>query len=378
MNPYLANFANMARPGRGPAPMLGRAAPPPGAGMAPTVPQGMPQQPPRPVAPRIDPSRVVRPMSNLPINQAAAAGRGGDSMMAHMTPGEIAVPPEVQTPEVLAALNRAFAERGTSPNSYQAGNSEQKINPETGAPEFGFFDLNSLLPLALSIGGSALLGPEFGAAIEGLGVGADTAGIVGGALGSGLGSTAGNLIGGKDFGEALGTGALSGLGSGIGGYIGNAFGTGATPMDTTGPIGSDGIRNIVGMADLPGGGLSSTGMPLTLDTGTVAADTSAYPNLISGGGLTAADSAAAAKPESSIFGKLISKQGIGSGIGGALGGAVAEDLYRKPVKTSVYDPKIPTKPLSAYVGSGYGTPVFPTRDDLLNNGGREWNYYPNG
>jgi hypothetical protein len=34
-------------------------------------------------------------------------------MMAHMTPGEIAVPPQVQTPDVLTTLNKAFTEAGT-------------------------------------------------------------------------------------------------------------------------------------------------------------------------------------------------------------------------------------------------------------------------
>ena len=62
-------------------------------------------------------------------SRMASQSRGGDSLMAHMTPGEIAALPHIQTPEVLAALNRAFAQMGANPTSFQGGNPEQKINP---------------------------------------------------------------------------------------------------------------------------------------------------------------------------------------------------------------------------------------------------------
>ena len=361
MNPnLLAAFAKMAVPGRGAAPMLGQ--PPASASMPQGMPpQGMPQRPPPQVAPRgmppIDPSRVIRPLGNRPIQAAAAAGRGGDKIMAHMTPGEIAVPPEVQTPEVVAVLDRAFAQMGVNPRGFQAGNPDQKINPETGAPEFGFFDLDNLLPIALAIGGSMLLGPEVAPFLMEAGLGAEAAGIAGGAIGSGLGTTAGSLIGGKDIGESLGRGAIGAVGSGIGGAIGNAFGSGASAAEPMRTLASDAIRNPAGMADLPGGGLSPTGWPLSSDAGI-------------------ADAAAAAKP--SIFSNLISKQGIGSGLGGAIGGAVADDLFAKrPVKIGNGPSLLAAKPLSTYVGSGYGTPVFPDDDYLKGYGRRkEWNYYP--
>jgi hypothetical protein len=369
MNPNLVTFARGARPGIGPAPMLGRPAMPPGAGMQPTMPQRMPP----PVTPRgmppFDPSRVIRPVDNQSIQQAAAAGRGGDSMMAHMTPGEIAVPPQVQTPEVLAALDRAFVAKGANPTSYQAGNPDQRINPDTGAPEFGFFSLDSLLPIALAIGASAFLGPEVLAPFlaeggaSGLGLDLATAGIAGGAIGGGLGTTAGNLIGGKDIGESLGRGAIGAVGSGVGGAIGNAFGTGPVPMPTDGAVPTT-MAPAAGFDSIYGATNGAQGATLGQQ----------------GGALDVTTPVAAAAPKSSIFASLISKQGIGSGLGGALGGAVADDLYAKPAKKLDNGPPLlPAKPLSNYIGSGYGTPVFPDEGYLKNYGQRkEWNYYPNG
>src|SRR5262249_5891498 len=144
INPNLALFASMAAPsGRAAMPML-----PSVTGMPPTVTglplSGMPMGAPRGVPASMS-DRVIRPTAG-PL---AAKGRGGESMMAHMTPGEIAVPPQAQTPEVLASLNRAFAGAGANPTSFQAGNPDQKINPETGLPEFGLFD--SILPMGLGL-----------------------------------------------------------------------------------------------------------------------------------------------------------------------------------------------------------------------------------
>jgi hypothetical protein len=53
-----------------------------------------------------------------------------------MTPGEMAVPPQIQTPQVMTALNRAFATQGASAAQYTAGSPAQGVNPSTGMPEF--------------------------------------------------------------------------------------------------------------------------------------------------------------------------------------------------------------------------------------------------
>ena len=53
--------------------------------------------------------------------QLARKGRGGDSEIAHVTPGEIVVPRELQTPEVMAALDWAAAGVGLSLDRLRVG-----------------------------------------------------------------------------------------------------------------------------------------------------------------------------------------------------------------------------------------------------------------
>ena len=50
----------------------------------------------------------------------AQYGRNGDTMMAHVAPGEMVVPPEVlqRSPEVARGLGMAFADAGADPLRY--------------------------------------------------------------------------------------------------------------------------------------------------------------------------------------------------------------------------------------------------------------------
>ena len=66
----------------------------------------------------------------------AAMGRGGDSKIAHVMPGEIVVPTAAQTPGVLRELDRAFGQVGASLDRFRVGMRENNTNPRTGAPEF--------------------------------------------------------------------------------------------------------------------------------------------------------------------------------------------------------------------------------------------------
>lgn len=77
----------------------------------------------------------------------AAAGRGGDTMVAHLTPGEMTIPPSVQQqlgPENMARLRAAFLAAGRNPERFLVGSRAQSVNPQTGLPEFydgdGFSD----------------------------------------------------------------------------------------------------------------------------------------------------------------------------------------------------------------------------------------------
>ena len=70
-------------------------------------------------------------------NALAQFGRGGDTAMAHVTPGETVVPQEVanRLPGGRTALARAFKDSGANPEQYVVGE-QNSINPATGAPEF--------------------------------------------------------------------------------------------------------------------------------------------------------------------------------------------------------------------------------------------------
>jgi muramidase (phage lysozyme) len=69
--------------------------------------------------------------------ELAAQGRGEDTEIAHLTPGEIVVPEALQRPEFMAALRRAAADQGISLDTLCIGNAKNSINPDTGVPEFG-------------------------------------------------------------------------------------------------------------------------------------------------------------------------------------------------------------------------------------------------
>jgi biotin carboxyl carrier protein len=66
----------------------------------------------------------------------ARAGRGGDTQIAHLTPGEIVIPKRLQTPQVIAALRRAAGASNTPLARLQVGHPRNRINPRTGAAEF--------------------------------------------------------------------------------------------------------------------------------------------------------------------------------------------------------------------------------------------------
>lgn len=122
-----------------------------------------------------------------------AAGRGGDTMLAHINPRE-------------AEMLRRAGGSGT-------------VNPATGLPEY--FSLKSLVktvaPIALSF-----IAPGIGTAISGalgLGLGATGSALLGGAVTGGLGSalTGGNVLQGA---------ALGAMGQGLGGSIGGSLAPG--------------------------------------------------------------------------------------------------------------------------------------------------------
>jgi len=198
-------------------------------------------------------------LQQLAAQRMAAQGRGPDTQLVHMSPREVAG---------LQAL--AMAQGGSL-----------TINPETGLPEAGFLD--SMLPMILGIGATALTGGAAAPWMVGLGVGAlQTArtGSLEKGLMAGLGAYGGaGLAGGL---MAAGAGAGAGAaGAGAAGSIGpqtaaiDALGapmtqaaTSVTPTIGAGTLGTgtfDTVGNVLdaGIQKSVFGGAAPVASPLT-------------------------------------------------------------------------------------------------------------------
>ena len=220
-----------------------------------------------------------------------AAGRHGDTMLAHITPRE-------------AAMLKAMGGAGT-------------INPETGLPEFKSFwskvgsFLKKAAPVILPIALNFVV-PGLGAAVGGaLGMSAAAGSAIVGAVGSGVGG----LIAGQKPGQALLSAALGGLGSyalsslapaGISGLLGGGGGEAAAGI---GPgSGLEGVPDVAG-------GATTQAAQAAAQTANVAKPSIPIPlsraDVMSGNvGYTVSDAATAA--DAAYKG--------GSGISGGLGG----------------------------------------------------------
>ena len=70
------------------------------------------------------------------MNSAAAAGRRGDTMLGHLTPGEMVIPRSAQTPGMMALFAKHMRSKGQNPARYMVGSKFASENPMTGAQEF--------------------------------------------------------------------------------------------------------------------------------------------------------------------------------------------------------------------------------------------------
>lgn len=83
--------------------------------------------------------------TNSLSNLMGAMGRGGDNMMAHVTPGDVIIPRDVvlENPEFLTKLKKTMQDMGGDYRTHIAGSGFENINPMTGQPEFFFSGLKS-------------------------------------------------------------------------------------------------------------------------------------------------------------------------------------------------------------------------------------------
>lgn len=189
------------------------------------------------------------------LEDAANEGRGTDTVLAHMSLGELVIPRAfLDDPEVMTALQKIFEAGGANMAEFTVGDPANKINPETGHPEFFFKGLKKIFkaaaPIALSY-----FAPGLGTAIGGaLGAGASFAPIVGGAA---LGAGTSALTGGKALQGALLGGAGGALNSAVsGGFNDTSLGRGI----------SDAYKTASGAFDLAGSGANDIYQGSTLQS----------------------------------------------------------------------------------------------------------------
>jgi hypothetical protein len=79
------------------------------------------------------------PMADVAA-QLSAAGRGEDTQLAHLRPGEVILPPEMfDDANFEAAVESRFNDLDLDPERYVVGMGIASLNPSTGLEEFGFF-----------------------------------------------------------------------------------------------------------------------------------------------------------------------------------------------------------------------------------------------
>ena len=73
------------------------------------------------------------------LQNLAIHGRYGDTMIGHLSSGEMVLPrPIADDPILKRQLFDAFERHELDPYQYSVGHFENSINPITGLPEFGF------------------------------------------------------------------------------------------------------------------------------------------------------------------------------------------------------------------------------------------------
>lgn len=95
------------------------------------------------------------------MDVAASKGRGGDTVVGHLTLGEVIVPKQLinRSPELRDMLKAVFKANGGSMDEFTVGHEMNKINPKTKQPEFAWWDtlLETVNKYAPAIGAAGTL-----------------------------------------------------------------------------------------------------------------------------------------------------------------------------------------------------------------------------
>ena len=195
------------------------------------------------------------PMADLAA-ELAAQGRGGDSVLAHLTPGEVVLPAEMfDDPQFEATVENRFNELDLDPERYVVGMGIASLNANTGLEEFflkkvgKFFKkvVKKVAPYA-GIIAAPFTGGASAALIGGLGGLASGKGLKGALAGAAGGFGASKLLGGiGSLAGAAGTGASTGASTG-GTFFGNLLsgakkiGSGIGSLFTGSPLQPDALE----------------------------------------------------------------------------------------------------------------------------------------
>lgn len=71
--------------------------------------------------------------------EAPKKGRMGDTVLGHLTKGEVVLPVQMLDADnkaIRKVVMQMMTEYGVNPNEYTVGHKDNKVNPETGYPEF--------------------------------------------------------------------------------------------------------------------------------------------------------------------------------------------------------------------------------------------------
>ena len=96
----------------------------------------------------LDPRRHGDLLQHLQAIVVTLGGTPQRTELAHVTPGEIVIPAELRTPELMAALRAVAEAQGIDLERYLVGNRRNSVNPRTGQSEFYCSPLNDQPPSA--------------------------------------------------------------------------------------------------------------------------------------------------------------------------------------------------------------------------------------